>query len=145
MPVSRDNDDKATRGGAERPLRARKKAGTAVKSSQGSDVATQHRYEIEDWTHNPPEWTKDPYEPLAPIGVRSQALEEFDEAINIGPLKKIYLIWMVGASCDGCTVAVSGGTPSPRRAPPSGHHPWAAASRDHPHRLVGRVRPRVGA
>ena len=65
---------------------------------------------IPHWTHTPPEWTKDPSQPLAPIGVRSQALEEFDEAINIGPLKKIYLIWMVGGSCDGCTVAVAGGT-----------------------------------
>ncbi|MGH9182687.1 MAG: hydrogenase expression protein HypE [Acidimicrobiales bacterium] len=52
----------------------------------------------------------DPLDPLAPIGIRSQVLEEPDDTLNIGPLKKIYLIWMVGGSCDGCTVAVSGGT-----------------------------------
>jgi hydrogenase small subunit len=110
MPVSRNNDDKPARSGPERPLRARRRPSSAPGSSQGGEVATRQRHEVEDWTHSPPEWTKDPYEPLAPIGVRSQALEEFDEAINIGPLKKIYLIWMVGASCDGCTVAVSGAT-----------------------------------
>ncbi len=52
----------------------------------------------------------DPYDPLAPIGIRSQVLEDPPDVLALGPLKKIYLIWMVGASCDGCTVAVSGGT-----------------------------------
>jgi hydrogenase small subunit len=52
----------------------------------------------------------DPYDPLSPIGVRSQVLEEPDDVLPLGPLRKIYLIWMVGGSCDGCTVAVSGGT-----------------------------------
>ncbi len=52
----------------------------------------------------------DPLDPLAPIGVRSRALVADQDTLRIGPLEKIYLIWMVGASCDGCTVAVSGGT-----------------------------------
>ena len=29
---------------------------------------------------------------------------------SLGPLEKIYLIWMVGASCDGCSVAATGAT-----------------------------------
>jgi hydrogenase small subunit len=66
--------------------------------------------EIVSWTHAPPAWTRSPDQPLAPIGVRSQALEEPADTVGLGPLKKIYLIWMVGASCDGCTVAVAGGT-----------------------------------
>ena len=52
----------------------------------------------------------DPLDPLAPIGVRSRALVADQDTLRIGPLEKIYLLWMVGASCDGCTVAVSGGT-----------------------------------
>ncbi len=65
---------------------------------------------IESWTHSPPDWTMDPYQPLAPIGVRSPADPIIQDATSFGPLKKAYLIWMVGGSCDGCTVAVSGGT-----------------------------------
>ncbi|HEX2046703.1 MAG TPA: hypothetical protein VHF27_03005, partial [Acidimicrobiales bacterium] len=45
---------------------------------------------------------------MAPIGVRSRAVEPDSSRIRLGPLEKIYLIWMVGASCDGCTVAVTG-------------------------------------
>src|SRR5579884_2065248 len=52
----------------------------------------------------------DPFDPLAPIGIRSQAVEPNRDALRLGPLEKIYLIWMVGGSCDGCTVAVSGAT-----------------------------------
>ncbi len=52
----------------------------------------------------------DPFDPFSPIGIRSRVLEEPDDVISIGPLKKIYLLWMVGASCDGCSVAVTGGT-----------------------------------
>jgi hydrogenase small subunit len=47
---------------------------------------------------------------MAPIGVRSQGVEPDTSKIRLGPLEKIYLIWMVGASCDGCTVAVTGAT-----------------------------------
>jgi hydrogenase small subunit len=49
-------------------------------------------------------------DPLAPIGIRSRLREEPDDTLRIGPLRKVYLIWLVGASCDGCTVAVSGAT-----------------------------------
>ena len=52
----------------------------------------------------------DPLDPMAPIAIRSRALVEPEDTLNIGPLKKIYLIWLVGASCDGCTVAVTGAT-----------------------------------
>lgn len=65
---------------------------------------------VSSWTGSPPAWTRDPTQPLAPIGVRSKALVEPDDSLDLGPLKKVYLIWMVGASCDGCTVAVSGAT-----------------------------------
>src|ERR1700694_3406106 len=52
----------------------------------------------------------DPYDPLAPIAIRSRAVEPNRDSLRLGPLDKIYLIWMVGGSCDGCTVAVSGAT-----------------------------------
>ena len=52
----------------------------------------------------------DPHDPLAPIAVRSRVAEVQPANLHLGPLEKIYLIWMVGASCDGCTVAVSGAT-----------------------------------
>jgi len=52
----------------------------------------------------------DPADPLAPIGVRSRLVQPSDDTLRFGPLEKIYLIWMVGGSCDGCTVAVTGGT-----------------------------------
>ncbi len=52
----------------------------------------------------------DPIDPLAPIAVRSAATVVERDTLHLGPLEKIYLIWMVGASCDGCTVAVSGAT-----------------------------------
>ncbi len=52
----------------------------------------------------------DPADPLAPIAIRSAAMASPKDTLHLGPLEKIYLIWMVGASCDGCTVAVSGAT-----------------------------------
>lgn len=64
----------------------------------------------ENWTHSPPAWARDPFQPLAPIGLRSRVHPEHEDSLNLGPLKKVYLIWLVGASCDGCTVAVSGAT-----------------------------------
>ena len=45
---------------------------------------------------------------MAPIGIRSRAVEPDSSRIRLGPLEKIYLIWMVGGSCDGCTVSVTG-------------------------------------
>src|SRR5215210_2022557 len=35
----------------------------------------------------------DPLDPMAPIAIRSRALVEPEDTLNIGPLKKIYLIW----------------------------------------------------
>jgi hydrogenase small subunit len=55
-------------------------------------------------------WRENPLDPMAPIGVRSRAVERDSSILRLGPLEKIYLIWMVGGSCDGCTVAVSGAT-----------------------------------
>jgi len=48
-------------------------------------------------------------DPLAPIGLRSR-YESRKRNLEIGPLDKIYLFWLVGASCDGCTIAVTGAT-----------------------------------
>jgi hydrogenase small subunit len=55
-------------------------------------------------------WRENPMDPMAPIGIRSRAIEPDSSMLRLGPLEKIYLIWMVGGSCDGCTVAVSGAT-----------------------------------
>ena len=49
-------------------------------------------------------WRENPLDPMAPIGIRSRAVEPDSSRIRLGPLEKIYLIWMVGGSCDGCTV-----------------------------------------
>src|SRR5918912_4400532 len=56
------------------------------------------------------DWRENPLDPMAPIGIRSRAVEPNTDVLRMGPLEKIYLIWMVGGSCDGCTVAVSGAT-----------------------------------
>ena len=48
--------------------------------------------------------------PLAPLAVRSAAVVEPYDPLALGPLRKVYLIWLAGASCEGCTVAASGGT-----------------------------------
>ncbi|MDQ4091704.1 MAG: hypothetical protein M3163_15620, partial [Actinomycetota bacterium] len=53
-------------------------------------------------------WRDNPLDPMAPIGIRSRAVEPDTSRIRLGPLEKIYLIWMVGGSCDGCTVSVTG-------------------------------------
>jgi hydrogenase small subunit len=52
----------------------------------------------------------DPADPMAPIGMRSRANERHPDSLGLSPLEKIYLIWLVGGSCDGCTVAVAGAT-----------------------------------
>ena len=49
-------------------------------------------------------------DPLAPHAVRSAAAHERPDPLALGPLSKVYLIWLAGASCEGCTVAVTGGT-----------------------------------
>ena len=56
------------------------------------------------------DWRENPLDPMAPIGIRSRAVEPDTSILRMGPLEKIYLIWMVGGSCDGCTVAVAGAT-----------------------------------
>ena len=52
----------------------------------------------------------DPADPLAPIAVRSRAVVEPADPLALGPLKKVYLIWLAGASCEGCSVSVTGAT-----------------------------------
>lgn len=52
----------------------------------------------------------DGLDPLAPIALRSRKRARRPESVLSGPLEKVYLIWIVGGSCDGCTVAVSGAT-----------------------------------
>ncbi len=51
-----------------------------------------------------------PQDPLAPLAVRSGALVEPSDPLALGPLRKVYLIWLGGASCEGCTVSVTGAT-----------------------------------
>ena len=47
---------------------------------------------------------------FSPIALRSASVTEPDDPLALGPLKKVYLIWLAGASCEGCTVAATGGT-----------------------------------
>ncbi|HVL27585.1 MAG TPA: hypothetical protein VM390_05520, partial [Acidimicrobiales bacterium] len=56
------------------------------------------------------DWRQNPLDPMAPIAVRSRAVEPDTSKIRLGPLEKVYLIWMVGGSCDGCSVAATGAT-----------------------------------
>jgi len=54
----------------------------------------------------------DPSDVLAPIAVRSAAATSAagTDPFQVGPLGKVYLIWLAGATCEGCTVAATGGT-----------------------------------
>ena len=52
----------------------------------------------------------DPGDPLAPVALRSPLRPKRSELVSQGPLEKAYLFWIVGASCDGCTIAISGAT-----------------------------------
>jgi hydrogenase small subunit len=53
-------------------------------------------------------------DPLAPIGIRSRLPStEARPAVRLGPLEKLYAFWIVGGSCDGCTIAISGATNPP--------------------------------
>ena len=54
--------------------------------------------------------TTDPADPLSPVAVRSGLRPERSELVSQGPLDRVYLFWIVGASCDGCTIAISGAT-----------------------------------
>ncbi|HMC04115.1 MAG TPA: hypothetical protein VKJ83_01430, partial [Actinomycetota bacterium] len=50
-------------------------------------------------------------DPNAPIAIRSMGTRDQRPLhARIGPMEKIYLFWLVGASCDGCTIAVAGAT-----------------------------------
>ncbi len=49
-------------------------------------------------------------DPFAPIGLRSRHIPTKRHFGTLGPLEKIYLFWFVGASCDGCTIALTGAT-----------------------------------
>jgi len=54
------------------------------------------------------------FDPLAPIALRSRVPSPEPMAkMRLGPLEKLYLIWLVGGSCDGCTIAVAGATNPP--------------------------------
>lgn len=48
--------------------------------------------------------------PFAPLARRSPAAGAAADPFALGPLQKAYLIWLAGASCEGCTVAATGGT-----------------------------------
>ncbi|MDQ3978143.1 MAG: hypothetical protein M3314_01125, partial [Actinomycetota bacterium] len=77
----------------------RRTAGVDEASGHGVSVVGQY-----------PDWRQDPLDPLAAIGVRSKVVEPDTSKLRLGPLEKVYLIWMVGASCDGCSVAATGAT-----------------------------------
>jgi hydrogenase small subunit len=49
-------------------------------------------------------------DPFQPIGLRSRHEPNKRRFDALGPLEKIYLFWIVGASCDGCTIALTGAT-----------------------------------
>ncbi len=55
----------------------------------------------------------DPASPLAPLALRSGQRPRRRDLVSQGPLQKAYLFWIVGASCDGCTIAISGATHPP--------------------------------
>ena len=52
----------------------------------------------------------DPADPLAPTVVRSRGRQAPDDPYRLGTLAKVYVIWLAGGSCDGCTVAMTGAT-----------------------------------
>ncbi|HWI04750.1 MAG TPA: hypothetical protein VNT52_13145, partial [Acidimicrobiales bacterium] len=99
MPSTRGRSSDAA------PTIRRRTAGSSrdvvLPEGQQGTVAPAAGAGIEDWRDNP-------LDPMAPIGVRSRAVEPDTSRIRLGPLEKIYLIWMVGGSCDGCTVSVTG-------------------------------------
>lgn len=52
----------------------------------------------------------DPRDPFAPQAVCSRGTAEPPDPLALGPLRKVYLIWLGGASCEGCTVSATGAT-----------------------------------
>ena len=63
-------------------------------------------------------WRDNPLDPMAPIGIRSRAIEPDTSRIRLGPLEKIYLIWMVGAPA----------TAAPCRSPAPCTPGWSTSS-----------------
>ena len=49
-------------------------------------------------------------DPLAPQAVRSRRDGGPRDPLALGALEKVYLIWLGGASCEGCTVSATGAT-----------------------------------
>ncbi|MFP5332605.1 MAG: hydrogenase expression protein HypE [Acidimicrobiia bacterium] len=49
-------------------------------------------------------------DPFSAIGLRSRHMPTKQHFGRLGPLEKIYLFWFVGASCDGCTIALTAAT-----------------------------------
>ncbi|MGH3848137.1 MAG: hydrogenase expression protein HypE [Pseudonocardiaceae bacterium] len=98
MPTSTGKGRSTTRTATTRKPSSRELVSTGAASMAAAGGAT-----ITDWRENP-------LDPMAPIGVRSRAVPPDSSVLRLGPLEKIYLIWMVGGSCDGCTVAVAGAT-----------------------------------
>lgn len=48
--------------------------------------------------------------PLAAQARRSQASPRATNPLQLGPIDKVYVIWLGGASCEGCSVAATGAT-----------------------------------
>ncbi|HEX3622620.1 MAG TPA: hypothetical protein VHT97_09920, partial [Acidimicrobiales bacterium] len=86
-----------------RTRRSTARPGALVPDPGQGTIAPAAPTGIEDWRENP-------LDPMAPIGIRSRAVPRDSSKIRLGPLEKIYLIWMVGGSCDGCTVSVTAAT-----------------------------------
>ena len=47
---------------------------------------------------------------LSPLATRSRSMSEPIDPNALGALGKVYLIWLGGGSCEGCSVAVTGAT-----------------------------------
>ena len=48
-------------------------------------------------------------DPLSAVAVRSRDSSRPPDPLQLGQFEKVYMIWLGGASCEGCTVAMSGG------------------------------------
>ena len=49
-------------------------------------------------------------DPFGPLAVRSRTASGPADPLTLGPMAKVYLIWIGGATCEGCTVSVTGAT-----------------------------------
>lgn len=48
--------------------------------------------------------------PFDALARRSQARPSLPNPLQLGPIEKVYLIWLGGGSCEGCSVATTGAT-----------------------------------